>query len=174
MKKILLLVAALTLFGMSAQALESKVAFVDFKRVIIESDQGKALYGDLEKVINEKTAIIEGKNVNLKALEEELAKQASVLTPESLKKKQDEREKMIRDLQRMIKDSEDELQKMEMEIVQKISAELRNLIQKIGKDENYTSIHDIFEAGVIYRDDEIDITEKIIGKFNEASASAEK
>jgi len=174
MKKILLLVVALSLFSLNAQALESKVGYVDFKRVIIESDLGKAAYGDLEKLIDEKTAVIDGKNTELKALEEELAKQASVLTPESLKKKQDEREKMIRTLQRMVKDSEDELKKKEMEIVQKISEKIRELLQKIGADEGYTSINDIFEAGVIYRNEEIDITEQVIKKFNEASASAAK
>lgn len=174
MKKIILLFVALSFFSLNAEANETKIAYVDFKKAVSESDQGKEALSALEKMVDAKKEIIDAKGAEIKTLDEELAKQASVLTQESLKKKQGEREKLIRDYQRMVKDSENELQRKEIEYIQKISMELKELLLKIGKDEGYTAIFEVVEGGILYMPKEFDITDSVIKSFNEATASVKK
>jgi outer membrane protein len=175
MKKVILFIVALSIISFNAFAAETKIAYVDFKRAVSESDQGKMALSELEKMVDEKKGAIDAKGEEIRKIDEELAKQASVLTPESLKMKQDEREKLIRDYQRMVKDSEEDLQKKELEYIQKISRELKNLLQKLGEEEGYTAIFEVVEGGILYMPEELDITDKVIKRFNEASAAdAEK
>lgn len=174
MKKIILLFVALSFFSFSAQAGEIKIGYVDFKKAVSESDQGKEALSALEKMVNEKKEVIDAKGNEIKKLDEELAKQASVLTPESLKKKQSEREKMIRDYQRMVKDSEEDLQKKEVEYIQKISTELRDLLEKLGEKEGYTAIFEVVEGGILYMPKGFDLTDKVIKSFNETTAAPKK
>lgn len=174
MKKIILLFVALSFFSLNAEANETKIAYVDFKKAVSESDQGKEALSALEKMVDAKKEIIDAKGAEIKTLDEELAKQASVLTQESLKKKQGEREKLIRDYQRMVKDSENELQRKEIEYIQKISMELKELLLKIGKDEGYTAIFEVVEGGILYMPKEFDITDSVIKSFNKATGDAKK
>ena len=172
MKRIILLIVALAFFSVNANAGETKIAYVDFKRAVSESDQGKAALSALEKLVDEKKSAIDAQADEIKKVDEELAKQASVLTPDSLQKKQDEREKLIRDYQRMVKDTEVDLQKKELEYIQKISLELKGILEALGKDEGYTAIFEVVEGGILYMPEDLNITDKVIKKFNEASAAA--
>ena len=172
MKRIILMFIALSFFSISAQAAEIKIGYVDFKKAVSESDQGKAALIALEKMVNEKKESIDAKGSEIKKLDEELAKQATILTPESLKKKQSDREKLIRDYQRMVKDSEEDLQKKEMEYIQKISTELRDLLEKLGEKEGYTAIFEVVEGGILYMPKGSDLTDKVIKSFNETTAAA--
>ena len=59
MKKIILLIIVLAFFSINANAGETKIAYVDFKRAVSESDQGKAALSDLEKLVDEKKSDID-------------------------------------------------------------------------------------------------------------------
>ncbi|MBI4844211.1 MAG: OmpH family outer membrane protein [Nitrospirae bacterium] len=174
MKKILLMIIALTFFSINANAKETKIAYVDFKKAVSECDQGKAALAELEKLIGEKKEVIDAKGREIKKLDEEITKQASVLTQESLKKKQEERDKMIKEYQRMVKDTDEELQKKEVEYVQKISAEVKEILDKIGKEENYTAILEMVEGGILYMPKELDLTDTVIKRLNEDTAAKTK
>lgn len=172
MKRIILLFAALSLFSFSAHAGEIKIGYVDFAKAVSESDQGKEATSTLEKMFNEKKEVIDAKGNEIKKLEEEMAKQASVMTPETLKKKQSEREKMVKEIQRMAKDSEEDLQKKREEYLQHIATELRVIIEKLGEKEGYTAIFEVFEGGILYMPKGFDLTDKVIKSFNETAAAA--
>lgn len=174
MKRIILLFVALSFFSLSAHAAEIKIGYVDFKKAVSESDQGKDALGALEKMVTEKKEVIDAKGNEIKALDEELAKQATIMTPETLKKKQAEREKMIRDYQRMVKDSEEDLQKKEIEYIQKISTELKDLLEKLGEKEGYTAIFEVVEGGILYMPKGLDLTDRVIKSFNETTAASKK
>jgi outer membrane protein len=174
MKRIILLIVAIVFFSINANAGETKIAYVDFKKAVSESDQGKAALSDLEKLVDEKKSDIDAKAEEIKKVDEELAKQASVLTPDSLQKKQRERETLIRDYQRMVKDTEEDLQKKELEYIQKISLELKDVLETLGEEEGYTAIIEVVEGGILYMPKDLNITDKVIKKFNESSAAAAK
>jgi outer membrane protein len=154
MKKIIFLII-ISLSAFSAQAAEVKIGYVDMQKIIMESNH-------IEKV---KTALIKEKVKEIKKLEEELAKQEAILTPETKEKKKAEYEKLMVEYQKMRKASEEELQKNEAELIQKIVLDIKGVLAGIAQEEGYTAI--LNKAVVIYMPNELDLTDRVIRQFNE-------
>lgn len=168
MKKYIL-TTVLVLFAFCAHAAETRVGYVDLNRALNESDAGKDAVVKLEEMVKSKQGIIEYEGEKIKKIEEELTKQASVLTPDAAKEKKEEREKLLRNYQRMVKDSQEEVQKKQAEFMDEIVRKLRIILQETGKEEGYTIILEKAESGVLYFSPEIDMTDALIKKFNEVS-----
>lgn len=174
MKKILLLTIIPVLFAFSAYADELKIAYVDLNRALNESAAGEKAVKVLEDMVKAKQETINEKGLEIKKIEDELAKQASILTEESINEKRDQREKLLRDYKRMVKDSQDEVQKKQKEFMADIITNLRTIVAKIGEEEGYSMILERTESGILYIPEDLDITDKLITKFNEKSKGTEK
>jgi len=168
MKKYIL-TTALVLFAFCAHAAEIKIGYVDLNRALNNSDAGKDAVVKLEEMVKSKQSIIEYEGEKIKKIEEELTKQASVLTPDAIKEKKEEREKLLRSYQRMVKDSQEEVQKKQGEFMDGIVTELRKIVLQTGQEEGYTVILERAESGILYFTPEIDLTETLINKFNALS-----
>ncbi len=156
----------------SYAAESTKIGYIDLQRIVYESEEGKKAKSELDALIKSKQAVVDEKRQNLEKLKSELEKQASVLSPEARKAKQDEIEKLEREYLRFAQDSETELRKKDAELKERIVKEIFELMDKIGKEEGYTLILD--RSMVIYGNKEIDITNTVIKKYNESKAGSKK
>lgn len=168
MKKFLFpIIIVLTLFTFNAWGADVKIGYVDLSRALIESARGAEARKVLEDMVKTKQGAIDKMKDDIDRLDEELRKQASVLTPEAKSEKEEQRERLFRDYQRLVKDSEDELKKKEARLTQGIIRDLRETIKKIGEEENYAIILGSSEDNILYGSKKSDITEKVIKVFNE-------
>jgi len=156
----------------SLWAAELKIGYIDLQRIVYESDAGKKAKSELDALIKSKQVVVDEKRKTLEKLKSDLEKQASALSPEARKAKQDEYEKIEREFLRFAQDSETELRKKDAELKEMIVKEVFELMDKIGKEEGYTMILD--RSMVIYGNKEIDITNIIIKKYNESKAGSKK
>jgi outer membrane protein len=174
MKKIVLLlfilIFALPLSSLAADSV--KFGSVDIQKILNESEAGKKAKSTLEDLIKSKESVIEEKSKAIENLRGELEKQASVLSTEAKKNKQDELEKMLREYQRLVQDSQAEVKKKEGELTDTILKEIREIIDKIGVEEGYTLI--IEKGLVLYSNKDIDITDMVMKKYNESKAKSKK
>lgn len=173
-KAVFIMIGLLFLFAFSAQAADMKIGYVDLNKALNESDAGKKAVKTLEEMFKAKQVVIDEKQQELRKLEEELAKQASILNPDALKGKREDFERLKRDFQRMIKDSEEEVEKKRADFMDRIIKELGEIIRKTGEEEGYAVIFEKNEAGMIYSSEKMDLTDKIIKKYNEASKAEKK
>jgi outer membrane protein len=169
MKKIIFFSVVLFLFTFRAYGTEVKIGYMDLNKALNESDDGKKATKFLEELVNSKQTILQEKEKEIKKLNEELEKQSAVLTPESKKIKEEQLNKLYRDYQRTAKDFQEEIQKKEEELRMEILKELREIVNKIGKEEGYSIIFETGASGILYYQKEFDLTEKIIKKYNEAA-----
>jgi outer membrane protein len=172
MKRIIFFMVIFSIAAMNVYAEDIKFGFVDLNRALNECERGKEAIKTLEDMVKEKQAIIDKKGEEIKKLEEELSKQSAVLTPESLKEKQEVFERLQKEYNRMVKDYNEELQKRQKEFMESILKDLREMIKKIGEKEKYTAIFERIEGGVLYVPEEVDITDMVIKRFNEASKAS--
>jgi outer membrane protein len=174
MKKIILLlfilIFALPLSSLAADSV--KFGSVDIQKILNESEAGKKAKSTLEDLIKSKESVIDEKSKAIEKLRGELEKQASVLSTEAKKNKQDELEKMLREYQRLVQDSQAEVKKKEGELTDTILKEIREIIDKIGVEEGYTLI--IEKGLVLYSNKDIDITDMVMKKYNESKAKSKK
>ncbi len=173
MKKTVFLIIILSLLAFNAFGAEQKFAYVDLNRALNESSQGKEAINTLEETVKAKQILIDYKGSEIKKLEEEIAKQSSVLTPESIQERKEKHEKLLRDYQRMVQDTQNDIQKRESELMKKIILDLRKLIINIGEEEAYSAIFETAESGLLYMPKEQDITDMVIKRFSETGESSE-
>jgi outer membrane protein len=168
MRKILLLTLCSVLLYVSpvgaAEAL--KIGFVDLQRIFAGSDAGKKARADIEAIEKSKKAVIEEKVNALKKIEEEINKQSSVLSAEAKKAKEEEFEKLQRDVQRLVADARTELQKKENELTNAILKDVSDIVDAVGHEEGYAII---FRSEVVFSaKKELDLTGAVIERLNES------
>ena len=176
MKKILVvtfLVMFMLVSGMisKASAAETfKVGIVDLLKALNESEAGKRAKADLESLIKSKQTSIEERGKSIEKLKAEFEKQAAIISPAAKKAKEEELERLIRDYQRIVADSQAEVKKKEGELTGEILKDLREMINKIAQEEGYTLILEHAEGLVLYANKSLDLTDKVIKKYNESKA----
>ena len=165
MKKLLLLLCICFIVPAYAHATEvKKIGVIDLQKVLNECEAGKKAKTDLETLIKSKESAIEEKGNEIEKLKSELQKQASALSAEAKKSKEDELEKLMRDYQRTVQDSQAEVKKKEGALTESIIKGVHELVDKIGKEEGYTLI--IEKSLVLYTNQDLDITDRVIKEYN--------
>ena len=170
MKKVMCLLLFVLLFVpaslLAAEAL--KIGCIDFQRVLNESDAGKKAKADLETLVKSKQSTIDEKGKTIEKMKGDLEKQASVLSGDAKKSKEEELEKLLREYQRLVQDSQTEVKKKELELTDAIIKDMRKIVEKIGEDEGYTLIMERTGGMVLYSKKDIDITDAVIKKYNQS------
>ncbi len=165
-----LLTSGLTVEARAAETL--KIGTVDLFRALNESEPGKRAKGDLESLVKSKQTSIDEKGKVIEKLKADMEKQASILSAEARKTKEEELERLLRDYQRAVTDSQTELKKKEGELTGSIIKELRETINRIGHEDAYSLILETAEGVVLFSDKSIDLTDRVIKRYNESKAKA--
>lgn len=174
MKKTLLLLVIFVVLAGHAYAENLKVGVVDLMKALNESDSGKKAKGELESLIKSKQSVLDQKGKEIEKMKSDLEKQSSVLSAEAKKTKEEDLEKMLREYQRLVQDSQNEVKKKEGELTGGILKEIRVVVEKIGEEGDYTIILENAEGLVLFSKKEINLTDAVIKKYNEAGAKAKK
>lgn len=153
--------------GRASAAEIAKIGYVDLRVALNESEAGKKAKVELESLIKTKQSSIDDKGKSIEKLKAELEKQASVLSGDAKKSKEEEIERLVRDYQRLVQDSQAEVKKKEAELTAGILKELREVVDKIGQDEGYSLILENVENIILYSKKDLDITDKVIKGFND-------
>lgn len=173
MKKTLTLTGILTLalvFAVAGTAAAAeKIGFINMRTIIQESEAGKKNFADFKKMFEQKKAEIGKKEDDLKKLRDELDKQKAVLTPEAFQEKETNFQVKLRDYQRLVKDTNDELAAKEQALTGKLIPEIVQVVDRIGKRDGYTAILDLNNPVIIYHDVQDELTRKIIDEFNKGA-----
>ncbi len=149
---------------------EVKVGVVDLYRVLNESEEGKKAVNELQSMFDSRQKNLEEKQKKIQNLKDEYEKKRAVLSEEARKSKEDEIERLGRELQRTAADYQVEIQKKQNEITQSMLKDIRQIINDFAKKEGYSLILEKVEQIVIYSTPEVDITDKIIALFNQKTA----
>lgn len=158
-------ILSLVLTGSWASAAE-RTGFVDIREVMFTSNAGKKETDDIKKSVDKTKAIIKDRENELSKLKDELEKQKPLLKEEALKEKELAYQKKYRDYQILVKDSNEELQVKEQEILKKLIPEILKVVQAIGEKEKYSMIVDISQIPLAYHAKENEITKRVIEEFN--------
>lgn len=164
MKKTLILGLAILFFAAQAAFGADKIGFVDLQRALNDSVAGKSARDELEGIMKKFQAEIDQKVAERDKLKSELDKQALVLSSEARTQKLYELEKVDKEAERLINDANTEMQKKQREKEVVILGELEEIIEAIGKKENYTII--LASDVILFSKDGIDLTGTVIERYD--------
>lgn len=144
-----------------------KIGVVDQDRVLNESEEGKRLKAELEKLRNAKAAAIEAKEKELKSLQDQLMNAQLSLSEE---KREDISRQLKRkrvEYERLNDDATMEFQEAANRAQARLISMFRDLIAKYGAEKGYTVI---LEANTLYfASNAVDVTDELLTLFNETA-----
>lgn len=161
-----LAVLALALAAAPAARAELKLGYVDFQRAIKEVEEGKATGALLKKDADEKQKQLNTRMEELKRLQEDLQKQAQILTPEARAAKVAEVERKTMETQEIYMKLQQELSARERDAMRPLADKMTAVAREIAEAEGFTMIFDRESAGLVYAPPALDLTNELIRKFN--------
>lgn len=163
-----LLTCFLILSMSAAASAESKIGFVDMQAVIAKSEPGLKAMEQLKTQFQGMKDNLDAQKKSLDALREELQKQSMMLSQEAKLDKETQYKRKVRDFQDMGQNYQRKLQQAEQNLSKPIIEKLLGVVQDYGKKNGYTAIFDKQASGLVYQQDNVDLTNAIIAELNKA------
>jgi outer membrane protein len=145
-----------------------KTGFVSIGEVVAKSEAGKKAEEQFKKLVEKDRAAIQEKEKELQKLKDELEKQRPLLREDVLRTREADYQKKFRDYQLLVKDSNEELQSKQQEIMKNLIPEIMKIVTAIGQKEKYTMIVDLSIIPMAYHASENELTQRVIEEFNKA------
>ena len=109
---------------------------------------------------------IDTRQKEIKKLKEELEKQAMLLSEDARGAKERDYQQKVKEFQRFTKDIQEELQQKDNDFTKQILEELFKVIKEVGEKEGYTLILEQSESSILYADEKVNLTDKVIKAFD--------
>lgn len=173
MKRLAKIMAVATLVaGTTAGAAEQPtIGYVDVRAVLVESKAGKQHKASLDVFIKDKQTAIKKEEDKLKALQQTLEKEMLTLTEAQKQDKQRGFQEKVQAFQKLAQDAERELRQKDSEYTSKALEEVRKVITDVAKEEKVGLVLGKTEMSVLYAEDGMDLTAKVIKKYDSRPAA---
>jgi len=163
---VVLAVALLIFTWSSGSYAQEKIGFINMRQIIQTSNAGKKAGDEMKRIAERKQAEITAMGRELESMKNELDKKSSVMTASARAEKETAYQKKLRSYQILVNDSNEELQKKDQEVFQKLMPDIMKIVRSIGEKEKYTLIVDVATMPLPYFDKSRDISKKVVDEFN--------
>jgi len=165
--RVVMLAVIVMAMAMPAAA-QSKIAVIDVQRVVTESDPGKEVMQNLRVLSDAKAQEGQALQQQMTTLQDQFNKQRFTVSEQ----RQAEMSKEIEDTQIAIRrfqdDAQRELQEAQRRELGGLEERILPIINQVGQAEGYTLIFNKFQSGLVYADEAVDVTDRVIQMFNTA------
>ena len=147
--------------------IEGKIGLVDPTRLLNDSNAGKKAKDSLSAFSKNRQALIEIEEKELRRMEEDFIKQASVLSPAAKSEREQVFRRRMAEYQQKAGELNREVQEKQKEVLDAFRDKVEAVVRKVAKRQGVQVIIDKGKGGpTIYGDDELDITNQVIEEFN--------
>ncbi|MBI9082511.1 MAG: OmpH family outer membrane protein [Desulfobacterales bacterium] len=155
--------AAMVMGGFTASAATVKIGVVDVQKILQQSKKARDIKGAFLMEIEAKRGVLRNEENQVRSLESKLKQFADSGSSEA----QSEKEKLFeatKKLKRLRVDLEEELKKKDRTMTGKLLLQIRETVEAYRKKNKFTLIME--KKMLVAWDDEIDITDGVIGQFD--------
>lgn len=166
MKKVLIFIALITVIPLYA---EKKIGYIDSQRILQEYRGAKEIQKRYEEKVNQWKNEVDALKEEIQKLQRSLQTQNMMLSEEAKMRKMREIQEKQRQYQEYVQriwGQGGEAEQLNQELMQPLLQEIDTLISNIGKEEGYTMILDASAGSVVYADDTLDITDRVLEALN--------
>ena len=137
-----------------------KIGFVDLQKAIRDSHAGKNARKQFQAEVKKIEENLLKEKQNLERLRSDIEKKGLLLKRVERRNMEKEFQRRVRDYNRVMNDSREELRQKEAEVTSNILKDLEKVVTTIGKQDKFTLI--LERSQVLYTDQGVDITDKVI------------
>lgn len=147
--------------------MEGKIGLVDPARLLNESNAGKKAKDTLAAFSKNRQTLIEMEEKELRRMEEDFIKQASVLSPAAKNDREQLFRRRMAEYQQKAGELTREVQEKQKEVLEGFREKVELVVKKVAKQQGLQVVIDKGKGGpAIYGDDELDITGLALEEFN--------
>ncbi|MGE4298698.1 MAG: OmpH family outer membrane protein [Desulfovibrionaceae bacterium] len=169
MRKILLFLAVMTLLLPSlASAVEVKIGLVNMQKVMAESEPGQQARNELQKKLENIKNSLDVEKAAIAKMQEDMQKQAMVLSQEAKTDKEIEFKRRVRDYQDAAQNYQRKLQVEESKLTKPLAELIMKAVNDYAVANNFSMILDSASSGLVWAHKETDLTRLLIVEVNRA------
>jgi outer membrane protein len=146
----------------------AKIGVIDLQNILETSAAGKSIQAQLKKQKEAMESDLKQKGTEIENIRKRLERESMVMSKDMREDKEREQRIKINDFKSLQKKYRSDLQKLEVQLMNQLQKDIKELVDAIGKKEGYLLI--INKYNVLYSPSSIDITEDLIKKLNSKTA----
>ena len=153
--------------GTMADAETMKLGYVDAQKVLENTNGGERAKSKMQEFVQSRQKIIDLDETEIQQLQEDLQRQASILSPEARQSKEESLQRKMMSYQKRAGEMNKEVQDKNREILMQFNKNLQAVVKKVAEKGGYTYVLDQnAEGGVIlYAAEGLDLTDAVIKEF---------
>jgi outer membrane protein len=150
----------------------AKIGVIDLQKVLEISTAGKSIQAALKKQKEKMESDLKLKGTEIEKISKRLERESMVMSKEMRQEKEREQRIKINDFKSLQKKYRSDLQKLEVELMNQLQKDVKELVDSIGKKKGYLLI--VNKYTVLYSPSSIDITDDLIKRLNAKTAKKKK
>ncbi len=167
MKKFALLTLLIACFtGLAAAADKPAIGYVNLHSVLLESKVGKRNKAELDKLIKAKEGTLAAEQSKLQAMQQAFQKDQLLMTDAQKQEKQKDFQDKAEAYQNMVNEAKQAVNKKDNEFANKSLTDIKSVIAALAKEMKLSIIFDANELSVLYAEDGMDLTQKVIERYD--------
>jgi outer membrane protein len=183
MKKIVLLIAVMAGLTVNAMAAGGKIAFVDSQAVFDKTKLGKKYQGIVKEYYESRKKILDMDADDIQKIQEEFAKQkqGKMLNEKAQREKEEAINRKIGEFQKKREEFSGEINKKQEELFNDFQQQMIAVLKDIVKKEKISlvlskniNISRAEVPSVMYADEDLDLTDKVIADMDKREEPAKK
>jgi len=158
----LLALAALGLVG-TASAADLKVGVVNTARLMHESPQADSAKSEMEKKFGGRQKELIAEQDKIKSLQDDLSKNAAVMTASQAQDEQRQLEELQRDFSRKQSDYQEDVSMENNDLMSRLQQQVTKAVQEIAKSQKYDLI--LVGEATLYFSTAVDVTDAVLAQM---------
>jgi len=148
-----------------------KMAYIDAQKVLDGTKAGRRAKETMEEFTKSRQKIIDLEESEIKRLQEDLARQGSVLSPEARREKEESLQRKFMDYQKKVSELTKELQSKKRDVLEEFNKGLEEIVKRIAEKNGYTFVFDRNSEGgvLLYAAQSLDITDEVIKEYDKTA-----
>lgn len=144
-----------------------RIGVVDPQKVLNETEAGKKARESLNTFMKNRQALIELEEKELRRMEEDLIKQASVLSANAKKEREEQFRRRMAEYQQKANDLNREVQEKQKEVLEGFRDKVEKVVAKVAQRLGLVVVIEKGRGGpTVYNDASLDISSMVIEEFN--------
>jgi outer membrane protein len=156
----------------AASAADVKAAYVDYQRILLEVEDGKAAKTRLQKWLTDRQKELKKEEDALLKEREVLEKQASVMSQETRVQKATDLQKKVIDLGQRMEQFRAEAANKERQEMEPIVGKIDEVIASIAARDGLTFVFEKRESGIVFALGQNDLSNEVIRAYNSTKGKA--
>jgi outer membrane protein len=152
-----------------------RLGVVDLQRVLLETEAGKKAREALNTFMKNRQAVVELEEKELKRMEDDLIKQASVLSANGRRDREEVLRRRVVEFQQRATEMNREVQDKQKEILETFRDRAERIVSKIAQELGLLVVMEKGKGGpTVFADESLDISARVIDALNKEAPADKK